>query len=183
MDGKFALWFDIADEPSSDKRQLCQDARFVLTKSKVSPWAQTLIARGRMPSPLSLIRVRDMAIIGNSPGALQRKLGPGERIQQRGVPCTVDLLHGFLERLPAGESDALIVCNLIPADVDEFAQACFKMCATRPTSYVTVVKKLEVQELQVSKLLSVLLSDWWDCHPEAGAWGDVRAIRLERRYS
>ena len=194
LSSEASLHYKIDGEHAGDARPL--DARFRLLVSAdhvaTCPWLQSKAARGNL-GEAPLVRVRDMispASCVKSPVA--RRLNPGERASQRGIPSMMHVFDAYLSGLGLNGNDKVLICQLNPGEFAEAGHACLQMLL-RPgptTSYKGIyvnkiseysddeVKLLNIQtgasvlerhELPLSRICAKsLLDHWWPLQVSAG---------------
>ena len=132
MDFELGVSYSIPDEHGNEKRPLYQKARLLMSKSMTadgtsSAWLDTMIARGKMPGTIDLIRVREMVVPGRTPTSRDRRLGPGERVQQLCADGAKEMLKGFLHGLELRDGDKVIIANPLPAPLDEWSNGTWRL--------------------------------------------------------
>ena len=175
MDFQFNVNYDIPEEHGNERRPLSQMGRLLMSKKATndgqsSPWLSTLMARGRLPHTAPLVRVKDMVTPGRGPSAKDKRLGPGDRVAQRGTYACEILLKGFLNGLVLESGDKIVVGNPLPLSVDEWGLAVWK-CRCDPSLDVHYVAMGDTQELTAElcgELQKALMNEWWDSCVEAG---------------
>ena len=72
--------------------------------------------RGKV-GPVPLIRTKDMLVGGVTPGQRDRKLGPSERIQQRGVDASEPIIRQVMQNMPFAHGDRVLLFDMFPNPV------------------------------------------------------------------
>ncbi len=170
MNHKFSLHYVVPQEHQNDRRYLGQEARLCISKNDSSPWEETTAARGRFPSEVSLVRVRDMVNPGRSPADADKSLGPADRVTQRGVEACRTILKGLVQGLILAPGAKLVVASLSPSRVDEFAAASWKLVKEDQfdLAYSALTTSQTQYEEQKANMMKMLMEEWWGECSEAG---------------
>ena len=175
MGNKFSLHYNVPEEHGNEKRTLGQEGRLLLSKTATSngehsPWLETMVARGRFPHDVELVRVRDMVLPGRTPADRDRRLGPSERIAQKGVDAARRMLKGFLANLTLKPGAKTIFANLMPGAIDEWGAGAWKLAKEdqMDVAYVALVTDVETHKEIKAELAKTLMEEWWNNCPEAG---------------
>ena len=123
-----------------------------------------------MQSSINLVRLRDMVLPSSGPKAASKRLGPAERVAQRGIEGTKCMLENFLHGVQMEEGDKIIVGNPLPTPVDEWSIGAWQLRkqSTYEVHYVATVRDNEECNEHKARIRHELMSQWWDVCPEAG---------------
>ena len=171
--GEVFIGYTVLEEHGNDRRRTSQRARLVVSKTwgATSAWNRSQAARGSI-GPLPVLRVRDMLPLTMVPGDADKRLSPADRLRQRGLAGSIELLEQLHAGLDTKKGDKLLVVDFTANYTAELAIATYKLTQRFEhkvlVTYLGIYQdKLELQSAQ-SKIKGFWMTEWWNVSPEAG---------------
>lgn len=174
MHSKFVISFEVADEHGNEKRPLIQEARLCTSKvvcgENESEWMNSTATRGRLTNLVELVRVKDMLLPGRKPGDKDRKLGPIDRVAQKGPKACKQIIQGILDGAFKRVGDGCLIVDMLPHPLGEWAHGVWLLQREQVNvAYLGLISGDADSYLDSkSRLQGVLLEEWWSTLPEAG---------------
>ena len=182
METDIAVHFSVDQMHGNDKRPLSARCRLCVSDhvpEDGNPWLSGLAARGKL-SEVPLMRIKEMKRmtppnhLGDTIEAYN--LSPAERCQQKGVKATTKIIEGLVAGTPMASPDCrldLVELNLLA--VPDWIEAAWSLKTTWETdsskprvSYFGLARDALVQKAIAGHMEAILMSEFWESHPDAG---------------
>ena len=178
IDMEVSYHFSITDsDHSGDKRPKHARGRLCISdKYDQSLWTQkSEVAVEIVP----ICKVRDMKIppskLKSGPADPSKLLSPGMRVQQKGRESATMIMSKFVQDSGLGKDDVLLVVDLNPGLVPEWAQATWSIFAEHlngnnmPNAAWIGFAEDEGAKKDVDGFIEdMIITEHWDTHPDAG---------------
>ena len=183
IDLEVAISWTVAERHHNDKRRLSGSARLCwsghVTADGVT-FCNGALQSGKV-NDVPLIRTRDMRV----PSCIEHQslrdpnvvLNPAQRASQKGADATYSLLKNCIEGTSIGPDDLVVVVDVLPGCLGEWAHGALLLQQERDRSETSCLPWICYQGHTVSAdicsglmkdLQEVLLMVWWENHPDAG---------------